>query len=67
MCRQLPHSTPTSHAIERKVVGQRRYQSLGFKVPKLVTFQAEMPREDTGKIFKRKLREPYWAGLARRI
>ena len=39
----------------------------GFKVPKLVTFQAEMPREDTGKIFKRKLREPYWAGLARRI
>ena len=27
----------------------------------------QMPREDTGKIFKRKLREPYWAGMARRI
>ena len=25
-----------------------------FKVPKVVSFHAEMPREDTGKIFKRK-------------
>ena len=38
-----------------------------YKVPKVVAFHAQMPREDTGKIFKRKLREPYWAGLARRI
>ena len=38
-----------------------------FKVPKTITFHAEMPREDTGKIFKRKLREPYWAGQARRV
>jgi len=39
----------------------------GFKVPKRVDFVADMPREDTGKIFKRKLREPYWAGMQRRI
>lgn len=39
----------------------------GYKVPSVVTFHAELPREDTGKIFKRKLREPYWAGVARRI
>jgi long-chain acyl-CoA synthetase len=38
-----------------------------YKVPKTVTFHTEMPREDTGKIFKRKLREPYWAGQARRV
>ena len=38
-----------------------------FKVPKVVSFHAQMPREDTGKIFKRKLREPYWAGADRRI
>jgi long-chain acyl-CoA synthetase len=38
-----------------------------FKVPKVVSFHAQMPREDTGKIFKRKLREPYWAGAQRRI
>jgi long-chain acyl-CoA synthetase len=28
---------------------------------------AQLPREDTGKIFKRKLREPYWAGRTRRV
>jgi long-chain acyl-CoA synthetase len=39
----------------------------GYKVPRVVAFHAEMPREDTGKIFKRRLREPYWAGSQRRI
>jgi long-chain acyl-CoA synthetase len=38
-----------------------------FKVPKVVAFHDALPREDTGKIFKRKLRDPYWAGLQRRI
>jgi long-chain acyl-CoA synthetase len=39
----------------------------GFKVPKRVEIVAQLPREDSGKIFKRKLREPYWTGLERRI
>ena len=33
-----------------------------FKVPKHVRFVDEMPREASGKIFKRKLRDPYWNG-----
>jgi long-chain acyl-CoA synthetase len=32
-----------------------------FKVPKDFEFVDALPREATGKIFKRKLREPYWA------
>ena len=39
----------------------------GYKVPSVVSFHAALPREDTGKIFKRLLREPYWAGQTRRI
>jgi len=39
----------------------------GYKVPKVVTFHDSLPREDTGKIFKRRLRDPYWAGRARRV
>jgi long-chain acyl-CoA synthetase len=39
----------------------------GYKVPRVVTLHDELPREDTGKIFKRRLREPYWAGRARRV
>ena len=38
-----------------------------YKLPKVVSFHAHLPREDTGKIFKRQLREPYWAGVNRRI
>ncbi len=39
----------------------------GYKMPKLVDFKRDLPREDSGKIFKRKLREPYWESAGRRI
>ena len=39
----------------------------GYKVPRVVTFHYNLPREDTGKIFKRRLREPYWQGRSRRV
>ena len=44
-----------------------RSHAAGYKVPKRVEFARELPREDSGKIFKRKLREPYWEGKTRRI
>jgi long-chain acyl-CoA synthetase len=31
-----------------------------FKVPRDIEFLAALPREASGKIFKRKLRDPYW-------
>jgi long-chain acyl-CoA synthetase len=44
-----------------------RERLAGYKVPHVVTFHDALPREDTGKIFKRRLREPYWAGRTRRV
>jgi long-chain acyl-CoA synthetase len=44
-----------------------RERLAGYKVPRLVHFHEQLPREDTGKIFKRKLRDPYWAGQSRRV
>jgi long-chain acyl-CoA synthetase len=38
-----------------------------YKVPKLIELRAGLPREDSGKIFKRRLRDPYWAGTGRAI
>jgi long-chain acyl-CoA synthetase len=38
-----------------------------FKLPRSIDFVAEMPRDPSGKLYKRKLREPYWAGRARAI
>jgi long-chain acyl-CoA synthetase len=44
-----------------------RLHLAAYKVPRLVEFRHELPREDSGKIFKRKLRQPYWAQSGRRI
>ena len=37
-----------------------RLHLAGYKVPKVVDFADTLPREDSGKIFKRKLRAAYW-------
>ncbi len=52
---------------ENDVRAYLRGQIAGHKLPKRVDFQQDLPREDSGKIFKRKLREPFWAHLDRRI
>jgi long-chain acyl-CoA synthetase len=38
-----------------------------YKVPKHVEIQTGLPREDSGKIFKRRLRDPYWERAGRKI
>jgi long-chain acyl-CoA synthetase len=38
-----------------------------YKVPKHLEIRNDLPREDSGKIFKRRLRDPYWARAGRRI
>ena len=38
-----------------------------YKVPKYIEVQSALPREDSGKIFKRRLRDPYWERAGRRI
>jgi long-chain acyl-CoA synthetase len=32
-----------------------------YKVPSVVEFRDSLPREETGKVFKRLLKEPYWS------
>jgi long-chain acyl-CoA synthetase len=44
-----------------------RQKLANYKVPKVVVFDSNLPREDSGKLFKRKLREPYWSGRDRHI
>ena len=38
-----------------------------YKAPKLVEIHAELPRDDSGKIFKQKLRAPHWQAAGRKI
>jgi long-chain acyl-CoA synthetase len=38
-----------------------------YKMPRSIDFIAEMPRDPNGKLYKRKLRDPYWQGRTRAI
>jgi long-chain acyl-CoA synthetase len=38
-----------------------------YKVPKRIEIRGNLPREDSGKIFKRRLRDPFWEAAGRRI
>ncbi len=39
----------------------------GYKIPRDVAMVSEFPRDDNGKVAKRKLRAKYWAGRERRV
>ena len=49
------------------VIGWTRERIAGFKVPKSVDVIDALPRNPSGKILRRALREPYWAGRERQI
>jgi long-chain acyl-CoA synthetase len=38
-----------------------------FKLPRSIDYTSEMPRDPNGKLYKRKLRDPYWEGRDRAI
>lgn len=45
-----------------------RERIANYKCPKSVSFvEEQLPKSGAGKILKRQLREPYWAGQERRI
>jgi len=44
-----------------------RERLAGYKVPKSVDFVEALPRNPTGKLLKRDLREPYWQDRERRV
>jgi len=46
---------------------QLKTELADYKVPKHVEILHNLPREDSGKIFKRRLRDPYWERAGRRI
>ncbi|MBT9473183.1 MAG: fatty acid--CoA ligase [Phenylobacterium sp.] len=49
------------------IIAFARGRIAAFKAPKSIDFIAALPRNASGKILRRELREPYWAGRARRV
>lgn len=44
-----------------------RERIAGYKCPKAIDWMEALPRNASGKLLKRVLREPYWAGLVRNV
>ena len=59
----LPGKTPS----QPEIAAFLRGKLAGLKVPREFVFMDELPRDDSGKLMKRKLRDPYWAGRNRMI
>ncbi|WP_084962038.1 acyl-CoA synthetase [Thermoactinospora rubra] len=53
--------------LAREILASLEGRLARMKWPKSIDFIDEMPREPNGKLLKRKLRDPYWAGRDRAI
>ena len=58
---------PGAEASEGSILEFTRSRIAAFKVPKSVDFIDALPRNASGKVLKRTLREPYWAGKERNV
>jgi acyl-CoA synthetase (AMP-forming)/AMP-acid ligase II len=68
---EVVHATvvrsPGSSLTAAEVTEFARDHLAGYKVPRSVEFAAELPRTGSGKLLKRQLRAPYWAGRTAQV
>jgi acyl-CoA synthetase (AMP-forming)/AMP-acid ligase II len=58
---------PGAELTAEALIDWSRDRLAGFKRPRSVDFAAAIPRNPSGKILKRELRQPYWEGAARQV
>ncbi len=58
---------PSTEVTAEEIIAHARTRIAGYKVPKSVDFIPALPRNGTGKILRRELREPFWVGRTRRV
>jgi long-chain acyl-CoA synthetase len=59
--------TPGAEVSEQEIIDYARERLARFKCPTSVDWVDALPRNPSGKILKKDLREPYWAGRDRRV
>jgi acyl-CoA synthetase (AMP-forming)/AMP-acid ligase II len=57
----------TGPALAAELIEYCRARLAHIKCPRTVDFEAELPRHPTGKLYKRLLKDRYWAGHKSRI
>ncbi len=59
---------PRTDVTERELIEHCRASIAGYKVPKQIELRTDpLPKSGAGKVLKRELREPYWAGVESRV
>lgn len=58
---------PGATADADDIIAFARARIAAYKAPKSVDFIEVLPRNPSGKVLRRELREPYWAGRTRRV
>ena len=64
---QLKPGVAASDELAAELVEWCRERLAHYKCPKIVDFDDELPRHDTGKIYRRLVRDRYWAGRQKTI
>jgi acyl-CoA synthetase (AMP-forming)/AMP-acid ligase II len=64
---QLLDGSNGSPELEQELLAFCREQLAGYKCPRSIDFIDQLPRHDTGKLYKRVLRDRYWGDKTSRI
>jgi long-chain acyl-CoA synthetase len=56
-----------SSSLEAEILDFGRARLAHYKVPRSIDFEDDLPRHATGKLYIRRLRDPYWQGREKRI
>jgi long-chain acyl-CoA synthetase len=64
---ELPADDQAAAALEHELIAYCREQLADVKCPRTIDFRPELPRHPTGKLYKRILKDAYWAAAGRSI
>jgi long-chain acyl-CoA synthetase len=64
---ELVEGYAPSDELEVELIAYVREHLAGYKAPKSIDFEQQLPRHPTGKLYKRLLRDKYWEGTGRTI
>jgi acyl-coenzyme A synthetase/AMP-(fatty) acid ligase len=59
---QLVDPAAAGPELEAELLVHCRAELAAYKCPRTVDFVDDLPRDDNGKLYKRRLRERYWEG-----
>jgi acyl-coenzyme A synthetase/AMP-(fatty) acid ligase len=59
---QLVEGVDAGPEVEQELLAHCTENLAKYKVPRSIDFRQDFPRTATGKLLKRQLRDPFWAG-----